>query len=504
MRSHTCLWMLAVAVMVCRPETIHFTNSPSHLLGSKNFTTYKLLVKDSTPITIIEANKEINPSADGILTNRRSDIDISRKSFLEVADDDQSFEMKKTLQVDTRPVSMTVTKDVNPSEGTNRNSDSDGDNGLKKLVYSPVLLKKFVKEYAEKLKNADLGTKNAIKEISEKINQSENEADAAKQDDVEEKYNYNSNFDRDRRRPVSNQPYKDRDGWVTLEAVPWSSSTVSKWHGNHHQDDERPSSGGYSTFNDRVYSVNSHRPGNYHHEEEEFYQRPKPYNTRPLSDDRPTYTAWSKPQAFDRPGRPHSSGGYSAGSSNSAFNDHDDWYDRDRPYGGRPWTGDIITDSRPSNFPNNPKQPPRRVGGYTDIEPYTNDEEDRYRPASNQPESQHPVNGNGEWVLISTTKGYQMPGRRQNGRRSLKFSVPASMDTTSGDITAHKSVKLTVLPALKNSTFSSDSKPTTSHGGMLEVDASHQSIESAVIDAKKKAAKPPPKATKKRKVIRGN
>lgn len=461
------------------------------------------MVKDADPITIIEANKEISPSAEEApSSNRRGDDDISRKTFIETLGDESVEEHKKTLSIEAQPLGMTITDDSKPPvEGTNRDSDG-GDNGLKKLVYSPVLLKKFVKEYAEKLKNADPNTQNAIKEISEKISQNgnsqTNSAETAKQDVPEEKYNYNSY---DRRRPVSNTPYKDRDGWVTLEAVPWSSSTVSKWHGNHHQDDDRDRPGS-TTFNDRVYSIN--RPANYHHEEEEFY-RPKPYGQRPADDDRPTYTAWSKPQSFSRPSRPHT-------PTYSSFNDRDDYFDRDRPY-GKPWAGDIITDSRPSNFPSRPHRRP--ASGYNDAEPYSNDDEDRYRPAASHTDSQHPVNGNGEWVLISTTKGYQMPGRRQSGRRSLKFSVPASMDTSRDDVTSHKSVKLTVLPPLKsNSTFSSDPQKSMviSHGGLLEVEASQQTIEAAVHDAKKKqTTKAPvkrptktPVKDKKVKVVRGN
>lgn len=480
-------------------------------MGSKNFTTYKLMVKDADPITIIEANKEINPSAEDILTNRRSDIDLSRKTFVDAnSGEGPIIDQKTTVAIEAQPLGMTVTDNLpaHQSEGTNRDTDGS-DNGLKKLVYSPILLKKFVKEYAEKLKNADVSTKNAIKEISEKINQSgnigsinANSDESAKHDEIEEKYNYNAY---DRRRPVSTQPYKDRDGWVTLEAVPWSSSTVSKWHGNHnnhnHHDDDRDRPGSYSTFNDRLYSINSHnthRPASYHHEEEEFY-RPKPYATRPIEDDRPAYTAWSKPQAFSRPARP-------VHGSYSAFNDRDDVFER--PY-GKPWAGDIITDSRPSNFPR-----PHRRPGYNDAEPYSNDEDERFQSSSGHSDSQHPVNGNGEWVLISTTKGYQVPGRRQSGRRSLKFSVPSSMDTTRDDIHAHKSVKLTVLPALKsNSTFSSDPNKTgmvTSHGGMLEVESTQQTIEAAVSDAKKQAAlnkqptKAPAKDKNKRKVVRGN
>lgn len=490
-----CFWLLVAVFAVCQSETIHFTNSPTHLLGSRNFTTYKLMVKDAEPITIIEANKEINGPTENIQPNRRSDIDITHKALIDIHEEEELFEgTKKAVSIEPQPIGMTITQDVNPSSGTNRDTDGS-DNGLKKLVYSPILLKKFVKEYTEKLKNADVNTKNAIKEISEKIshNENPNPVEAAKHDEIEEKYNYNA-FDRDRRRPVSNTPYKDRDGWVTLEAVPWSSSTVSKWHGHYEDDRERPS-GGYSSFNDRLYSVNAHRPSNYHQEEEEFY-RPKPYGARPVADDRPPYSAWSKPEAFSRPARPHA----------TSYNDRDGWYDRDRPY-ARPWNSDIITDNRPSDFPK-----PHRRPGYNEPEPYTIDDDDRYRPAASNNADQH-TSANGEWVLISTTKGYQVPGRRQSGRRSLKFSVPTSMDTR-GDMTSHKSIKITVLPALKsNSTFSTDpNKPAmvTSHGGMLEVESSQQTIEAAVIDSKrqitttKSPIKVPLKDIKKRKVLRGN
>lgn len=524
-------WLLIATtiVYVCRSETIHFTNSPAHLIGSKNFTSYKLLVKNSDPITIIEANKEINSDAQhatGYNPNDRLDANVNEQDYESAPTDDGDFGQKtlvvanggfhqkeRTPTVELREA-IGLTIDPEPSEDDpsvrynddpNKPNhyhygDSNNGGGVKKLVYSPVLLKKFVKEYTDKLKYADPGTKNAIKEIGEKINKNVNNESSDRDRDrdrdrdqdhrrppsdfdkngegAEEKYNFNSfndGFGDRRRRPsAGSTPNKDRDGWVTLDAVPWSSSTVSKWQGyGNKNDDRRPGSLGPPDrpFNrpNRPYNNNNN---NYDADEDNFY-RPKPL----FNDDRPsTLSTWTRPQAMSRPGSQYAFSTFSGGGTDHA----DDFYDK--PSGNnKPWSDDIITDHRPANFP---RQPPKRADVYSE------ENDDRHRPSSHH---SHPIEGNGEWVLISTTKGYQAPAnRRQQGKRAMSFQQTAA-SLNAPHFVAHKGVKLTVLPALgsdsKNSTFSTDAnsnpKPAmiTSHGGLLEIEPSFQSVDDAVAAA---------------------
>lgn len=513
--------IITALIVVAQCETIHFTNSPSHLIGSKNITSYKLLVKNSDPITIIEANKEIveerphNKHNENFYPNDRIDVNID-DGGIDLPMPDYHVKLMANLggshQVEATntqnvhgAVGFTITGGPSGVSSSSLNEfkksdyhdhDSESSNvSAKKVVYSPILLKKFMKEYTEKLKNADLTTKNEIQRIHEKIHgqlQSTNENENSEPplefdksiEDMEQKYNLNGYHDRytdDER----NNRYKDRDGWVTLEAVPWSSSSVSKWHPHSHDtvDDtrRRPSGNAARPYNNK--------PDKFPYDDfdDDYYNRPKPaYVDR----DKPSvYSTWTKPQSLNSNGRPRPQP-YRFGESSSFGSNK--FHDRDH-YSNRPWHGggsgqEIITDNRPSSdFPSE---------SHSSHSSHSYDD-DHYNTASSNFHSSYKDrpsenNGNGEWVLISTTKGFRqqdVPGnnRRQQGKRALSMpntqssvivNVPQSMRV-------HKALKLTVLPAedpAKNSTFSTDPKrkPTTIHGGMLEIDATHQTIEDDV------------------------
>lgn len=552
MRDLFCCILTALIVVV-HCETIHFTNSPSHLVGSKNITSYKLLVKNSDPITIIEANKEVEGRPPNKFNehfsqypNDRVDVTVDDSADLPKFDYHVKLlaNMGGSHQMDTAPtqnvrgtVGLTITGGPSnspiPTSYDFKKSDQDNEGeasnvSAKKVVYSPILLKKFMKEYTEKLKNADISTKNAIQKIHEKIYEQQQTSNENKNDhselplefdksieEMEQKYNlngYNDNYNDDRRKRPSD-PYKDRDGWVTLEAVPWSSSSVSKWypHGNEDETRRRPSAHSVRPYNNKPDKFPYHDDV-----DEDYYHRPKPsYVDR----DRPSvYSAWTKPQSMNSNSRPRPKP-YQFGESSFGSNKY---YDHDRDsHSNRPWNsgGEIITDNRPSEFPSESHRP-----HYHD--------EDHFNAASSNHHSSfqdRPNEGNGEWVLISTTKGYQMAGgnnRRQPGKRALDSS-----DTQSGTIVKvprsmrmHKALKLTVLPAEdpdKNSTFSTDSskkkQTTTIHGGMVEIDATHQSIEDdvrATLQAQKKVTtvnvnvnnpiKASSSTNKNRKLLKGN
>lgn len=561
-------------------ETIHFTNSPSHLMGSTNITSYKLLVKNSDPITIIEANKEVEGRTPAISSmNFASDYQPNDRIDLNV-DDDAEMPFSKDYhaklvanlgashQVETKnthdireAIGITITggpADIpSSSMQLNNHKKSDFDDGesdansnfhVKKLVYSPVLLKKFVKEYTEKLKNADVGKKNEIQEIHEKIHslhEEKNKGDGEKSenidkkddlnkpnDDVEEKYNYNNGYldeDNGNRRRRPSDPYKDRDGWVTLEAVPWSSSSVSKWHpyDDHNNGDETRRRPSFNSARPYASKPTSKFPS-YHDDDDDYYSRPKPSyidrDSRPSvdRDGRPgVYTTWTKQSmTHNDNGRPKPAPyQYSESSLISSK-----YHDRNRP-SSRPWLGgggagngggEIITDDRPSNFPSE-----------SHSHHYAHDDDDRYNVASSNTHSsyerptQENNNANGEWVLISTTKGYQVAGgnRRQQGKRAMSFPSPTITIDVPQSIRMHKALKLTVLPALdtSNSTFSTDKKvhTITTHGGMLEIDGTHDSVMDDVRATLLAQQKPTTTGThikvtnsnttdKRRKLLKGN
>lgn len=468
---------------------------------TNNFTTYRLNVPGShDPITVIEAISHppklsgrpvdnMNRDAEKKMLIRRNGDRFSEKELVSL-----SPSAEQRLNNRNQDVRATLSFQISDPDKSHENDDDDGDVDQKKNSYSPSLLKKFIKDYSDKIKNADESTRNALKEI-EKMNKKQTNADEevttdrmdfSSDDEIEQKYNKWN--DRHSHKPQSQtNPYNEKDGWVTLEAVPWSSSKVSKWYPNNNKFSHKNSydsplshQPSYEDDDDRYHNnfPKPRPPPNYHDEFNDDYADDNPtlkpvytsYDThRPSqSNNRPQYS-WSQNQNTgyeQRPTyKPRPQYDYAQSTSNShshhqsPYDDdrHDlnDYYDIDRNT-PKPWSQDIITDNRPSNFPY--RSPLKR--------PHSSDREpdSKYRPFS------HPDTGNGEWILVSTTKGYQTPKR--NGKRALNFT-----NIQANDLLSHHSVKLTVLPP-KNNTFSYDRKPMTlSHGGMLEVESSFESVE---------------------------
>lgn len=207
-----------------------------------------------------------------------------------------------------------------------------------------------------------------------------------------------------------NHPYDDRLGWVTLEPVAWSQGKVQKWEPNkplkpHWDRDEPPP-----------------------------YQRPeRPY--------KPTYEY--------KPGKP-------------SHWDSEPQYTYGKPT-WQSWNSnpEIITDNRPSHFPEpSPSHGKPWYEGKPQTEVVYHGSHGEGRPSG------HPGDGDGRWVLISSTKGYSYPSRK-GYQRSLNVTPKISMSS-------HRTVRLTVLPALNDTT-----KTTTSHGGLLEVESTSQTVDEA-------------------------
>lgn len=511
-------------------ENVHLSDSYINLIKGavSNFTTYKLRVPGSDPITIFEDSNQpsISDNTDSDRVNRhaehtrRNGEHYTEKELVPLASSLQQRLNNRNQDVRTT-LSFQISDLDKPIEG------SDMDRDQKKVVYSPPLLKKFVKEYSEKIKNADQNTKNALKEI-ERINQKyvneEEEAttdrmDLENDDKIEEKYNtWNDRYSHKHQHQTN--PYNDKDGWVTLEAVPWSSSKVSKWHPHSNKfssfDNKnsynRPSSHqpSYNDDNDNHQTFPKPRPPNYYNDELDddyiedqptgkpiytSYDPYRPSQGRPQHSSKPSWSLNQNSGYDKRPShkpRPRPQYDYNHSSSNNQYHqlpDEDDrpdssehWYNNDYNT-PKPWSQDIITDNRPSDFP--VRSPSKRPHSHSSDNDYS-----KYRPFS------HPDNGNGEWVLVSTTKGFQAPTR--HGQRAVAFS-----NNKPNELTSHHSVKLTVLPA-KNNTFSYDRRPMAlSHGGMLEVESSFESVEdsaNAAAASSLNGAKNP--KVKKRNVFR--
>ncbi|CAA9999252.1 unnamed protein product, partial [Nesidiocoris tenuis] len=86
----------------------------------------------------------------------------------------------------------------------------------------------------------------------------------------------------------------------------------------------------------------------------------------------------------------------------------------------------------------------------------------------------YPSDGDGQWVLLSSTKGYSVPQRSRAHQRSLFITANTPSPNGSPSVKSHRSVRLTVLPAL-NGTMNT----TTIHNGMVEVEQTQQTVEEA-------------------------
>lgn len=513
--------------------------------------------------------------------DRDDDADGGVDEFIQPHAADNTFLKKRKVAVGSTPTAAVLQQHrLHHHDGKDDDSDrslivdADRKNATaNKNAYSPLLLQQFIKTYTAKLK---LGEPKVTQGSAQSV---EAEGDAA----LNRRYNWNDNRDGavgveqpSSSRPGAPNPFNDQKGWVTLEAVPWSSSKVSKWHA--HVDKTGNSDGIHSDDSPSSY-YQSDRPVRPHphqqtaaalhyddigqsDDEYVYSNRPqqqqqpgtsarpaiyttynpyRPSNGPSSSTHRPTkYTSATAADSYydqtDRPYYPHQRPS-SAGSSPSShgadyfaapevednFHHHqhrDKWYehnndsgnDRPRPpqYPQRPpWhEADIITDNRPysSDFPKHPayaqplhqqQRPPQTrpaSSGSSSSSAYNL--HDRF-------DSTHPDSGHGEWVLVSSNKGYQAPPVR-HGQRAIHLrpvygdkspSMSHAQPGNVNDLVSHHSVRLTVLPPLPdNDTFSSDRRRpqmVLSHGGLLEVESSFDTVDNSVASAFSSAAAAP-------------
>ncbi|KAJ8984431.1 hypothetical protein NQ317_012494 [Molorchus minor] len=263
-----------------------------------------------------------------------------------------------------------------------------------------------------------------------------------------------------------NHPYDDKKGWVTLEPVPWSVSKISKWHNKQKPSNHYPSLDRDSE-NDFDYP-NNEKPLPW---KRPVYQNSYQYNPRPELNENHHHSYYQNEEkpSFSKPSTHYGQKVHMQVSNYnrnpiSNYHHHEKNCDHDNDVG-------IITDNRPSNFPS-----------------YPSDHYDGNRRVGTELHPESPFMGEGEWVLLSTTRGYKLPKSKQ--QRSLQIQ-PDSIGT-------RRSVRLTVLPPLEGSNVNM----TTSHGGLLQVESTSETVEQAQRKSRNQKRKRPAKLTNKRKNAR--
>lgn len=503
-------------------ETVHFTNSQSQLerssnarLGGRELRTYQLDVPGSSPITIVEAEP-------WKMDDSRQERSMSRDSSATNFSDRRTKDY--VVPGSTHEKDITQSAKVNDAAGC-FGSSCDHFDGNKKTVFSPELINKFLKEYADKIKNADQKIKDRLKEME--ITSQNSDIHVIKSDKIYErnqntdKLNFKDQQDGNNRRLSQwdeidaknhKHPFEDPEGWVALEAVPWTRSKISKWQANAYKISKPPSNNNFNSYGgDRDPPQNTDRfSPNYGNPESEynsfeakpvssFYNFPKPA----MIMERPQYE--SSQEDNDWPSEVPSKPSWEKPSQNRPYQyepeperrpqlrpdcDYDNHhqtvpYEDSRKVSSQHYEqGGIITDGKPGGFPSSGyssyKKKDMQYARPTEVS-YTEEQKPEH-PLS------YPSKGNGQWVLLSTTKGYKFPKNRQ---RSLSITPDA--------LTSHRTVRLTVLPAVTGS----KENMTLSHGGLLEVEPSFQSVdESKILYEKLQRTTMKPK--KKRRVLATN
>ncbi|XP_076288249.1 uncharacterized protein LOC143212872 isoform X2 [Lasioglossum baleicum] len=280
--------------------------------------------------------------------------------------------------------------------------------------------------------------------------------------------------------------YEDRNGWVTLEAIPWSKSKISKWQATATTQRPWPEAKPWE------------KPGMGKPWASDYAVRPIYENNKPWYQEKPTEKPWQKPT----PRPPYYPDKNEENQAQKWPPERPSW----NKYPDRP-NSDIITDNRPANFPSNWNRPPQPTKpSYQFIDRYSdknqaeennndwhdfpNRYEDRPRPTTerpgfsqyqyvnNHPQS-YPGNSDGQWVLLSTNRGYS-----KSRQRSIKIDSSPSVNGTKivgvrkedhdpaiAVMTSKRQVRLTVLPSLNGT------NTTTSHGGLLEVEKTFKSVD---------------------------
>ncbi|XP_063624975.1 uncharacterized protein LOC134796717 [Cydia splendana] len=284
-------------------------------------------------------------------------------------------------------------------------------------------------------------------------------------------------------------PYDDKEGWVTLEPVAWSTSKISKWKPNVKkpkpnqwiEDDDRPDSDRYNPYQGIDYNNNYPQVQKKPSKTRPTYINNKLHTSSEYDSEMPSKPTWSKPTVHQQ-----STFNYpSSWSPDDSRRPHKPNCDSEEQYNDSSANDDavfygisdsVMTDHRPSKFPIEyealhqapyQRRPIRRP---TQVIYAGSPELDSDR-------SSRPPYGDGQWVLLSTTKGY----RNKKRQRSLSPTPTADDRSDGATMTSHQAVALTVLPI-----DNAHTNMTTSHGGLLEVEKSFKTVEESKRDMDKK------------------
>ncbi|KAF4530985.1 hypothetical protein B566_EDAN013259 [Ephemera danica] len=365
-----------------------------------------------------------------------------------------------------------------------------------------------------------------------------------------------------------------KDGWVTMQPIPWSVSKISKWTPNKNTGTVSQSSfyGGTKPFDrpptgDRPYGWSTERPQTSHWNDEKpqtaAWGSNKPQNT-PWGGNKPhvvpSFGTSTRPQNWGSGGsetswhEPANKPGWANVPVDTELEKPSSWNTVPKPQWGsvsqpskpefgsvnkpKPWIESssgwtdlnfrpvssrppipsygsvqrptqpthvvnhqigIITDGKPAEWPSDPPfssshhKPSstypgtnRPQKGERPTRPYypanselNNNDEEKTAVASALHVQNKPSSENGQWVLLSSTRGYTVPPvSSERGTRAFRFSAsPNNM----ASISTNRGIRLTVLPAKDNSSV-------LSHGGLLEVDKSFETVDAAAAQAHLEAA----------------
>lgn len=370
-------------------ETVHFTNSLPKVLTSNNYTTYQVEVPGGAdPITIIEAN---SPSYDFNEYNKKYSIN-QHKIHQHKNQDETDVDFKNSL-------SMTAN-----NEESVTNYDNDPQYSTMKTVYSPELLQKFLKDYASKLSTAKLNyagnlsqdklneiikLKNQIQdqiEVNQAIeqddeNSSQNESEILKNEEnrrhtnrlthtggtsgvntISERKNYNMpnkfyGSNNNNNQYPNKHPYNQKNGWVSLEPIPWSTSKISKWHSSANKYNQNGNS------YDRPSRPYGNRPsgsggGYYIEDEDDIVTDDDDYYHQSHYQNRPSHSSPSHTSGHNNYYQNSQATIQTAHGIVSPGNNHHHSYGGSSLNRPRPWQPEIITDDTSPDFPR-PSRPLR-------------------------------------------------------------------------------------------------------------------------------------------------
>ncbi|XP_025985970.1 uncharacterized protein LOC105207956 isoform X2 [Solenopsis invicta] len=329
-----------------------------------------------------------------------------------------------------------MTKEISSDQYNRRNSF------VESSTFNPDALNKFLEEYANKVKSTtERNFKypfRIVKPPAEPlVLEIDSETTTVRQDETFDQISNATSTDDalgetlndtlKRNKYYGTNTYEDRNGWVTLEAIPWSKSKISKWQAN--PSTQRP----WPEI--KPWDKPSMKPWASDFTIRPTYENNKPWYDKPKPNWSDNEKPWQKPSSRP-PYRPDE-----ASNQAQKWPPEKPWnkYDLQRP------SSDIITDDRPANFPSSWSRPQSSL--YQFIDRYSEKdqsgdgsnwhdypsryEQDRPRPTliterpnfshyqyvNNHPPS-HPASGDGQWVLLSTNRGYS-----KSRQRSIKIDA---------------------------------------------------------------------------------